>query len=211
MRIILVRHGETSWNIGEKKFRGQKDIPLSDFGLKQAEATGNALQKEPIEVIYYSPLQRTEQTAKGLKKYQKQAKFMPEKLLLDISFGAWEGRKHSEVFAENPEIEEYWNHQPEKLTFPEGESWYRVFERVNLLFKRLEKEQHKIVALVTHRVVASIMLLYLLGLNMRHFWDFQLDNASITEITLEPNGDYQIVKVNDTHHLPIKEEQKINQ
>ena len=35
-QIILVRHGETEWNVKEV-FRGRIDIELNETGLKQAQ------------------------------------------------------------------------------------------------------------------------------------------------------------------------------
>lgn len=205
MRILLVRHGETLWNIGKKRFRGQMDIELSDFGLRQAEATGKRFTKESIEAIFFSPLARTRQTAEGIKKYNPNISFLEEPLLLDISFGDWQGRTHEEVFAEDPIFEDYWNNHPEKLSFPNGESWFRVFERIDLLFKKIAKLELGTIVLVTHRVVANIILLYILGLEISHFWDFEIETTSITEIKLEKNGSYTIIKTNDTTHLPKKE------
>ena len=34
VRIILIRHGETQWNI-EGRYQGQEDTHLSERGLKQ--------------------------------------------------------------------------------------------------------------------------------------------------------------------------------
>ena len=145
MRILLVRHGETAWNIGKRRFRGQIDIELSSFGKEQADAAGKRLASESIDVIMYGPLARTKQTAEGISKYKPKTPLLEEPLLLDISFGDWQGRTHEEVFAENPILEEFWNNQPEKLVFPNGESWYRVFERVDLMFKKLVKSEYNIV------------------------------------------------------------------
>ncbi|MCC6018577.1 MAG: histidine phosphatase family protein, partial [Candidatus Verstraetearchaeota archaeon] len=36
MRLFLIRHGETEWNV-KGVFRGRVDVPLSDVGVKQAE------------------------------------------------------------------------------------------------------------------------------------------------------------------------------
>lgn len=36
MKLYLVRHGETSWNI-ERKVQGQTDILLNETGVRQAE------------------------------------------------------------------------------------------------------------------------------------------------------------------------------
>ena len=36
MRVILVRHGETTWN-AEQRLQGQDNAPLSQRGVQQAE------------------------------------------------------------------------------------------------------------------------------------------------------------------------------
>ena len=36
IRIILLRHGETTWNI-EGRYQGQEDTPLSPRGIKQGK------------------------------------------------------------------------------------------------------------------------------------------------------------------------------
>ena len=57
MRLIIVRHGESEWNkIG--RYQGQEDAPLSELGRQQAEALARRLQREKLDAIYVSPLQR---------------------------------------------------------------------------------------------------------------------------------------------------------
>lgn len=63
MKIYLVRHGETDWNI-ERRFQGIEDIPLNDTGRKQARDCGKALTSFSFAAIYASPLQRAYETAK---------------------------------------------------------------------------------------------------------------------------------------------------
>lgn len=205
MRIFIVRHGETSWNVDGVRFRGQVDIELSDFGQQQSEAAGQILQDEVIDVVYHSPMVRTRQTAERIQQQQKSSQLVEEPLLIDIHFGDWQGQLHSEIFAANPGTEEAWHNFPHELVFPNGESWYRVYERIDLLFKRLRKSKFNCVVLVTHGVVIRIILLYLLSLSPGHFWEFRIDTASITELLLEPNGTFRIIKTNDTHHLPKNE------
>ncbi|MGC9778891.1 MAG: histidine phosphatase family protein [Candidatus Heimdallarchaeota archaeon] len=204
MRIILIRHGETAWNIGETRFRGQMDIELSDYGKKQAEAVGKALGEENIDLILFSPMSRCHDTANTIKKFQEKSAFKEEPLLIDINFGDWQGRAHTEVFKEDPEAQLFWNEQPENLVFPNGETWYSVYERLDKLFKKLRKKKEKVVVLVSHRVVLNILMLYLIGLDPSHFWDFHFDNASVSEIKLEINGSFRVMKLNDTHHLTKK-------
>jgi hypothetical protein len=62
-RIILVRRGQTKWNVVER-FRGRADIPLDGTGLTQAEALGLRIsQTFKPEAIYTSPIMRARQTA----------------------------------------------------------------------------------------------------------------------------------------------------
>ncbi len=54
--------GESQWNV-LRKIQGQKDIPLTDKGRKQAELAGEKLSEENIDIIYSSDLKRASETA----------------------------------------------------------------------------------------------------------------------------------------------------
>ena len=62
MKLYLVRHGETSWNIG-RKVQGQTDIPLNETGVRQAEKVREELKDEVFDICYCSPLMRARRTA----------------------------------------------------------------------------------------------------------------------------------------------------
>ena len=69
-RIVLIRHGQTVWN-REHRFRGQADVELDPFGLRQAQATGHYVAARwPVVAVYASPLQRTTQTAEAVARAQ---------------------------------------------------------------------------------------------------------------------------------------------
>ena len=46
-RILLIRHGQTEWN-RQQVFRGRADIPLSETGVRQAEALAQRLSSQHI-------------------------------------------------------------------------------------------------------------------------------------------------------------------
>ena len=61
-KLILIRHGQSVWN-AENRFTGWTDVDLSDKGVKEAEAAGNELRGQVIDVVHTSDLIRAKRTA----------------------------------------------------------------------------------------------------------------------------------------------------
>lgn len=64
-RIVLIRHGQTDWNL-EERLQGATDVPLNDAGREQARAAGRRLHAEALgwDVLVSSPLGRAVETAR---------------------------------------------------------------------------------------------------------------------------------------------------
>jgi probable phosphoglycerate mutase len=61
--VIIVRHGQSSYN-AEQKIQGRSDgSVLTEKGHLDAEKVGNALSQIDIAAFYCSPLQRAKSTA----------------------------------------------------------------------------------------------------------------------------------------------------
>ena len=88
MLIYLLRHGLTEYN-AQKRYQGQRDIPLSAEGLSQ-------LRRADIDpkVVYITPLQRTAQTARVL---FPEAELVAVKDLQEMCFGSFEGKNYVEM------------------------------------------------------------------------------------------------------------------
>jgi broad specificity phosphatase PhoE len=200
MYIYLIRHGQTDYNVGEPRFRGQTDIPLSEEGIKQAELIANELKRVPIDKIYYSPLIRAKKTAEKIYYYHPHALFLNEPLLLTLNFGDWQGKFYKDVF-KNEEEKKLWNTNPNAFVIPNGETFYEVLDRIHRFFFSLQNQGEKNIVLVTHRVVISLILIYLFKLHPSHFWDFQVDTASITQIRYKSFDDFRLKKFNMVSHL----------
>ena len=54
MRIYVIRHGETSWNV-QRKLQGHKGADLDEKGVRLAEITAEALKDVPFAVCIYQP------------------------------------------------------------------------------------------------------------------------------------------------------------
>ena len=63
MKLILVRHGESLWNL-ENRFTGWTDVGLSEKGEKEAKEAGELLKKRgyTFDIAYTSVLKRANDT-----------------------------------------------------------------------------------------------------------------------------------------------------
>jgi 2,3-bisphosphoglycerate-dependent phosphoglycerate mutase len=59
--LILVRHGESRWNIANK-FTGWVDVPLSEVGVNEALIAGKRLEGIQFDVAFTSKLKRAQET-----------------------------------------------------------------------------------------------------------------------------------------------------
>ena len=182
--IILVRHGETAWNAGET-FRGKKDIPLNETGVKQAQLLGEYLRDEKIDVIYSSPLSRAVETAEAVAAHHDLAVDIVGNLV-DMDFGEWEGLMVAEVKDRYEEVYRDWLDTPEQVKIPGGESLADVEQRVvPFLEDAVARLGEGTIVLVSHRVVLKVLICNLLCLGNAAFFNVKLDNAAVTRFVFD--------------------------
>ena len=63
-KIILLRHGQSQWNL-ENKFTGWKNVPLTEKGELEAKKAGELIKKHKIHIdsVFSSNLERANKTA----------------------------------------------------------------------------------------------------------------------------------------------------
>ena len=199
-RIVLVRHGQTAWNVPER-FRGRADVSLDDTGLRQADATSRRIAERwrPV-AIYSSPLSRAVKTAEAIGSRVG----LPVGLhqgLADIDYGAWQGLSPDEVGGRWPEQLRAWYDAPQTVRVPGGESLDDLRTRCRgVLLDASQGHPGETVVLVAHTVVNRVILLLALGLPNDRFWRLRQDTCAINVIEME-SGDFTLVLLNDTSHL----------
>jgi len=135
MSILLVRHGETVWNVA-RRMQGHRDSPLTLRGIGQARANAALLAElldDPAACrIVASPLARTWQTAtilaEGLGRDPESIGF--DDRLREQAFGQWEGLTPDEIARTYPDL---WHaREADKWAFqvPGGESYAMVAARL---------------------------------------------------------------------------------
>ncbi|MCM3783997.1 histidine phosphatase family protein [Neobacillus mesonae] len=92
MRIGLIRHGLTEWNV-LGRIQGQSDIPLNDEGRQQARLLGERLLNESYKWDYVitSGLSRAQETGEIIAKMMDIPMLPSDERLKERSFGQAEG------------------------------------------------------------------------------------------------------------------------
>ena len=197
-QIILVRHGETEWNVKEV-FRGRIDIELNETGIKQAELLAEYLSGIKIDAVYSSPLRRALKTAEMIASYHKlDVEIAPG--LVDFDYGEWQSLAHQQVRDRYKELYAEWINSPDRVKMPDGESLNDVRERAMGVVSDVIAKYEGTVVLVSHRVVNKVLICALLGLDNSHFWNIRQDTCGITTFTYQ-NGRFILIKHNDTSYL----------
>jgi broad specificity phosphatase PhoE len=208
-RIILVRHGQTAWNIGAgagERFRGRIDLPLDDTGQAQARALAERLADQPIAAIYASPLKRAVETARPIAQ-QLGLPVQPLAGIMDINYGDWQGLSPAEVATAHPELYRRWLGTPHRVKFPNGESLRQVRLRGMTALKMIAaRHESEVILLVAHQVVNKVLVCAMLGLGNSHFWRIRQDNACIN-IFEHQDGIFTAVLINDTSGQGIRDQE----
>lgn len=198
LELILVRHGQTLWNF-EKVFRGRSDIPLTEEGMKQAEAVAEFLSGEGADAVFCSPLLRALQTAELISKALGSPLHRDEGLI-DVDFGLWSGLNREEVKRRFPSEWSSWRKGEMSLRFPGGESLEEARERfVEFLSSCRQNLTDRRIVVVTHRVPLKLIVTHVVGAD-EAFWRVAFDTASVTRI--DHNGRFWVLRsLNETFHL----------
>lgn len=198
-RLVIVRHGETAWNL-DTRIQGHTDIHLNERGRWQARRAGLALRDEGIDVIYSSDLRRAADTAEAIA----QACGLTVRLdtgLRERHFGRFEGLTHDEISAQWPDEARRWRQRDPDYGPEGGERLADFYERTVGTARRLAlAHPGQTVALVAHGGVLDCFYRAAthVGLSAPRSW--QIANASINRLMHSPEG-FGLVGWADTRHL----------
>jgi broad specificity phosphatase PhoE len=223
LRIVLVRHGLSSFNL-EQRIQGRDDLSnLTGIGQSQARACGAALADLVFSAAYSSPLRRAADTTRLLLAEQGQGlEFTFDQGLLEIDLAPWSGLQRQELRERFAEQELQWRQAPERLELQrtDGSAYRPLPELMQQAeqFRRQLLERHaaaiandqdppQTVLVVAHNAILRCLLLALLNLPLSGFRRLRVDNCSISILNVGRSG-VQVELVNGLAHLgdplPVK-------
>lgn len=127
MRVLLLRHGATDWNLAGR-CQGASDIELNAAGVAQAQAAAAALAAEKIDAIYSSRLSRALETARALARVHNLPVTVEENLR-ELDHGELEGLTFAEIQSARPDFLREWRERPASADIPGGEKLSAVGAR----------------------------------------------------------------------------------
>jgi phosphoserine phosphatase len=186
-RLILIRHGETEWNV-IGRYQGQADPPLNDQGVTQSYQLAEQLADTDLDILYTSPLLRAAQTAQILVD-QLTIPLYVEPRLMEIHQGDWQTRLRSEIDQLYPDLFRRWEREPWEVNPPNGESLRQVQERVIAAVEEITGQYpHQCVGIVTHRIPIALIKVQYQGLDRDIVRSMQLPNIYHEEILINSKG-----------------------
>lgn len=227
--IYLVRHGQNDHSFPPPDSLGGGLTPL---GRQQAESTARRLMEllspgrptgEPAAglppagapaAIYYSTLRRARQTAEFIAGVFPTAAFRANRLLHECSLPHFP-EAYLSWRAAHPEDDLSGAGAPAELRrwlalTPAGLSLNRLVKetqraaRAYAYFFRPDREQGRVVILVSHGNMIRYLLCRALGVDPARWIHLDIRNAGISEVRIRPDGFCQVYAQNDAGHLPVE-------
>ena len=198
MRLYLVRHGQTDWNV-QKRAQGHTDRPLDTIGLQQAKMVGKAFLDLPVERILTSDLRRAHGTAEEISLRTK----IPLEVMANLrerGFGEWEGQNFAEIAIRFGFEADFKGVTRNEVTPPGGESFVEVWQRLESVVADV-RSQNENTAIVAHGGTCSLLMAMFLNGDVSLSNAFRFSNASINELEPRPDGGLRLIRYNDVSHL----------
>ena len=198
-KLFLIRHGEVTWN-KQACYTGWTDLPLTENGIRQAEAVAERLREESLDAVYCSDLQRARVTAEVIAGTHGQ-NAIADQDLRELNYGEWEGVEEARLPELFPEVYAAWKESPASVPAPEGESFSQLRDRVARAMSRImAAHPDGVVAVVAHKSANRVMLCEWMGVDINLYKRIGQGNAAINTVIYGPDR-VQIETINDTCHL----------
>ena len=202
MRLWIVRHGQTAWNT-EFRAQGHTDIPLDAGGERQAQLLAQALVCAKPYEIWTSDLLRARRTAEILREMVG-GKLRIDSRLRERSFGGFEGLAFRELHAKLIQKQEKDRTDAFNVRPPNGESLKDAFTRIQPIAKELFRVKEDRI-IVGHGASCSLLIAHLIRGSVETSRSFRFGNTGVTEFVRRPEGQFQMLRYNDTSHLMADE------
>ncbi|NQE35486.1 histidine phosphatase family protein [Microcoleus asticus] len=191
-RIILVRHGKSTYN-QERRIQGRLDKSiLTEAGRSAALQVGDTLSSIAFDAAYTSPLQRAKETAEIiLSRLTNPPQLEPTDNLMEIDLPLWEGMLRQDAIDKFPEAYQQWQRQPDKfsmkLASADGDIEHfpvlAIFANARHFWQELlSRHQHGTILVVGHNGINRALIATASEITPDYYQSIQQSNCGISVI-----------------------------
>jgi broad specificity phosphatase PhoE len=192
--LLIVRHGQTTWNV-EHRLPGQlPGVALNEIGHQQAARLAEALKVLPINAVVSSPLERALDTAAYLVA-ERNLTVLQEPDLMDTNVGPWAGKTIDEVAKSDPAWK---NYVRDPMVAPDGiETFGQVQQRVVAAVERWRSIENigAYLVFVAHADVVKLLVAHYTGLDTARAGSIHIDNASVSMVEIDKEEHPHVVSI----------------
>ncbi|MDB9315651.1 histidine phosphatase family protein [Spirulina sp. CS-785/01] len=211
-RVILVRHGQSTYN-AQQKIQGRcNESTLTEIGRQDADKVGAALKGIPFDVFYHSPLQRAAQTAQIIHEHFPETP-NPQAVdsLMEVDLPLWEKLGKTEVREKFTEAYQNWKQRPHEffMELENGQKHYPVlslYDQAKQFWQMLlSQHQGQTVLVVAHNGINRCLIMSALGMNPSRYHTIQQSNCCINVLNFAGGwGDsVQLESLNQVAHMGL--------
>ena len=198
-RLLVVRHGETVWNV-EQRIQGHQNSALTNRGRRQAELLAQRLASTAISQLYSSDLERA---IESLQPLSRRLGISPklDARLRERNLGVLEGLTAAESRQQQPEAWQGFKSSDPDFVVPGGESPREFQARVRAVVVEVaEHHPGQQVLLMAHGGTLNHVFRICLGLPAGSPRTFSTLNASVNVVDYQ-SGVFRLETWGDVSHL----------
>lgn len=207
-RVILVRHGRSTFN-EQGRYQGASDESvLTEKGHADARQTGQVLKGTRFSAIYTSPLQRTRQTAEEIQLgLSTSVPMITHPNLKEIDLPAWAGLRYQYVRESLTTDYHHWIEYPHKFEMAGPQGIRRpvqdLYDQAQGFWQQiLPRHAGQAILVVSHGGTIRALIGTALGLPCSYYHAVQQSNCGTTILSFpDPSRPAHLETMNDTSHL----------
>ena len=186
--IDLMRHGEP---VGGRKYRGQRDDPLSEKGWAEMRAKVTGLA--PWHRVISSPLSRCRAFAEELT-LGKGLPLHVDERLKEVCFGVWEGKTRAQLNDEDPQQLPRFRADPVNARPAGAEPLEQFYRRVvAALDEIIARHRHEHLLIICHAGVMRMVLAHVLEIPLIHAYRIEVASAALSRLIFDAGASPRLV------------------
>lgn len=204
MNLYFVRHGQSEGNVAN--IHQPKDSPLTEKGLRQAEAVGERFKHGSLDIIFSSPFKRAKQTAEAISLASGKAiefvdvlgEMMPPSVVVGLH------ENHPEATRVMNTLKEKFHDTSYKHS--DEDTFIEVKKRIGKFLEELPAKPYENVVVVTHGLILRMLAgLIIFGSDFstteydKLFYNVETRNTGVSRCKFE-DGKWKLITWNDYSH-----------